>query len=329
LPSGKRKEWRNEGRQKYLVGAAAIADAAAMAAPARIVVVGSSNTDLVINVPRLPAPGETVAGGPLLRYGGGKGANQAVAAARAGARVTFVGARGDDDFGAAAAAALRREGINLAHFTARRGAGSGVALILVGGATRENQITVARSANDLLRPADVSRAASAIAKAGAVVAQFEVPLPAVTRAAALARKSGVPFILNPAPMRKLPASLLRQISVLVPNEHEAALLTGERDAKRAANMLLAAGCGAVVVTLGAKGALIAQGGELLARPAPRVRPVDTVGAGDCFTGWLAAGIAEGLTLPDAAARAIIAASISVTRPGAQASMPKRSEVAGR
>jgi len=297
-----------------------------MAAPVRIVVVGSSNTDLVITTPRLPAPGETVAGGPLLRYGGGKGANQAVAAARAGARVTFVGARGDDDFGTAAAAALRKEGIDLAHFSVRRGAGSGVALIIVGGATRENQITIARSANDLLRPADVARAASSIAKAGAVVAQLEVPLAAVAHAATLARRHRVPFILNPAPVRKLPASLLRQVSVLVPNEHEAALLTGERDPRRAAKKLLALGCGAVVITLGAKGALVAEANELRTIPAPRVKPVDTVGAGDCFTGWLASGIAEGLALTDAAARAGIAASLSVTRHGAQASMPSRKEV---
>jgi ribokinase len=294
--------------------------------PARIVVVGSSNTDLVITTPRLPAPGETVAGGPLARFGGGKGANQAVAAARAEARVTFVGARGDDDFGAAAAAALGREGIDLAHFTIRRGAGSGVALIIVGGKTRENQITIARSANDLLRPSDVTRAAAAIAQAGAVVAQLEIPLPAVARAAALARQHGVPFILNPAPVRKLPASLLRQVAVLVPNEHEAALLSGERDPRRAAKKLLAAGCGAVVITLGAKGALIADAAGLRTLPAPRVRPVDTVGAGDCFTGWLAAGIAEGLALREAAARAIAAAAISVTRRGAQPSMPRLKEV---
>jgi ribokinase len=297
-----------------------------MPVTARIVVVGSSNTDLVINAPRLPGHGETVAGGPLLRFGGGKGANQAVAAARAGAHVTFVGARGEDDFGRAAATALGREGIDIAHFTIRRNAGSGVALIIVGGKTRENQITIARSANDLLKPADVGRAAPAIAKAGAVVAQLEIPLPAVTRAAALARRHGVPFILNPAPALKLPAALLRQVSILVPNEHEAALLSGEQDPGRAAKKLLALGCGAVVITLGAKGALIADGGGMRMIPAPRVKPVDTVGAGDCFTGWLAAGIAEGLPLTAAAARAIVAASLSVTRAGAQPSMPKRREV---
>jgi ribokinase len=300
-----------------------------MARPPSIVVVGSSNTDLVINAQRLPGPGETVAGGPLLRFGGGKGANQAVAAARAGTRVIFIGARGDDDFGATAAAALKREGIDIAHFCIHRGAGSGVALIIVGGATRENQITIARSANDLLRPADIDRAASAIARAGVVVAQLEIPLPAVARAAALAQKHCVPFLLNPAPVRQIPASLLRRVSILLPNEHEAALLSGQRDPARAARELLAAGCGALVITLGAKGALIANGREMHLVPAPRVRPVDTVGAGDCFTGWLAAGIAGGLSLADAAARAVIAASLSVTRRGAQPSMPRRSEVLAR
>jgi ribokinase len=297
-----------------------------MASPARIVVVGSSNTDLVITAPRLPAPGETVAGGPLLRYFGGKGANQAVAAARAGARVTFVGARGDDDFGRAAATALRREGIDIARFAVRPGAGSGVALIVVGGASRENLITIARSANDLLLPADVSRASTALSKAGAVVAQLEIPLGVVRHAADLARRHRVPFILNPAPVRELSAQLLRQVSVLVPNEHEAAHLTGERNPRRAAKKLLGAGCRAVVITLGAKGALVADGNEMRVLAAPRVRPVDTVGAGDCFTGWIAAGIAEGLPLPEAAARAIRAASISVTRQGAQPSMPFRREV---
>jgi ribokinase len=295
----------------------------------RIVVVGSSNTDLVISTPRLPAPGETIAGGPLQRFGGGKGANQAVAAARAGARVTFVGARGDDDFGQAAAAALRREGIDISHFTIRPGAGSGVALIVVGGASRENVIAIARSANDLLLPADVSRAAAAVSRAGAVVAQLEIPLAAVTRAATLARQHHVPFILNPAPVRKLPASLLRQVSILVPNEHEAAHLTGERDPRRAAKKLLDAGCRAVVITLGAKGALVADGQDTQIISAPRVRPVDTVGAGDCFTGWIAAGIAEGLPLAEAASRAVHAASISVTRHGAQPSMPHRREVTAR
>ncbi len=296
---------------------------------ASIVVVGSSNTDLVISAARLPAPGETVAGGPLMRFAGGKGANQAVAAARAGARVTFIGARGDDDFGAAAASALRREGIDIAHFNVHRGAGSGVALIVVGGRSRENLITVARSANDLLKPADLVRAKTAFLPARAVVAQLEIPLSVVRRAAGLARKHRIPFILNPAPVRKLPPQLLRQVSILVPNEHEAAHLTGERNPRNAARELLAAGCQAVVITLGAKGALVAEGKDLRTVAAPRVRPVDTVGAGDCFTGWIAAGIAEGLSLTDAATRAVLAASISVTRTGAQSSMPTRSEVNAR
>ncbi|MEI9999234.1 MAG: ribokinase [Verrucomicrobiota bacterium] len=299
-----------------------------MATP-RIVVVGSSNTDLVITAPRLPRAGETIAGGALRRFPGGKGANQAVAAARAGVHVTFIGARGDDDFGRAATAALRGEGIDLAHFRVRAQEGSGVALIVVGGPARENLITIARSANDRLRPADVSRAEGEIARARAVVAQLEVPLAAVRRAAALARRHRVPFVLNPSPARKLPAALLRQVSVLVPNEHEAALLGGRRDPAQAARRLLAAGCGAVVVTLGAKGALVVDADGSRHFPAPRVRAVDTVGAGDCFAGWLAAGIAEGLPLDEAVPRAIRAASISVTRAGAQPSMPTRHEVLRR
>jgi ribokinase len=162
-----------------------------------------------------------------------------------------------------------------------------------------------------------------------VVAQLEIPLAVVQRAAGLARKHHVPFILNPAPVRKLPHQLLRQVSILVPNEHEAAHLTGERHPRWAAKKLLAAGCQAVVITLGAKGALVAEGEDLRTISAPRVRPVDTVGAGDCFTGWIAAGIAEGLSLGDAASRAVLAASISVTRPGAQPSMPQRRELNAR
>lgn len=273
-----------------------------------VLVVGSSNTDLVIRCDRLPKPGETLLGGAFARFAGGKGANQAVAAARAGARVTFVGAHGRDDFGRAAKAGLRREGIDCRHFVERDGVASGVALILLGGKTRENLIAVARSANDTVRAADVRRAAKG--RYDAVVAQLEVPPAAVAEAARLARAQGIPFILNPAPARDLPASLLRQVHTIVPNEHEARLL-------RRLDL-----CRHVVITCGARGARV-DGRRV---PAPRVRPVDTVGAGDCFTAWLAVGIAEGLSLEEAARRAARAASIAVTRPGAQSGMPWRREV---
>lgn len=294
--------------------------------PVNIVVVGSSNTDLVLSCARLPRPGETLLGGELSRFGGGKGANQAVAAARAGARVTFVGARGDDDFGRQALKNLRAEGIATRFFTVTAKAPSGVAIILLGGQDRQNQIVVARSANDHVGAAAVQQASSAIRKAGAVVAQLEVPLAAVVAAAQLAARARVPFILNPAPARPLPPALLKLTDTLVPNEHEAALLTGIRNPARAAQTLLGQGCRRVVVTLGANGALLADADGVRALPAVKVKPVDTVGAGDCFTAWLAVGLAEGRTLDQAARRAMKAAALAVTRPGAQPGMPYRREI---
>jgi ribokinase len=202
-----------------------------------------------------------------------------------------------------------------------------VALILVGGTKCENLIAVAKSANDSLSREEVSRAESAIANADVVIAQLEVPLEAVTAAAELASKHGRPFILNPAPARKLPARLLRMVHTLTPNESEAALLSGFEDPVQAVRRIRELGCRRVVVTLGARGALIAdQAGERRIA-APRVKVADTVGAGDCFTAWLATGFAEGLSLDAAAARAVRAASICVTRSGAQSAMPLREEVA--
>jgi ribokinase len=294
--------------------------------PPRIVIVGSSNSDLVLTCPRLPKPGESLLGGEFQRFHGGKGANQAVATARAGAHVTFIGARGDDDFGRAAAEALRKEGIDIKNFRARKNVSSGVALILLGRDQGENLIAVARSANDALSPRDLASAATAFRKAAVIVSQLEVPLETVIRAACMAHRARVPFLLSPAPARKLPASLLRLVHTLVPNEHEAALLTGEKRPERAGDKLLQAGCGQVVITLGARGALLVrpEGSQHFA--APKVKPRDTVGAGDCFTGWLATGMAEGLPIEKAIQRALRAASLSVTRPGAQSGMPFRREV---
>ena len=292
----------------------------------RVVVVGSSNTDLVLACPHLPRPGETLLGGEFRRFQGGKGANQAVAAARASAQVTFIGARGRDDFGRASADSLRREKIDVRHFFECAEASSGVALILLGGKSRENMIGVAHSANDLLTPGHLKIARKEIAQAEVVVAQLETPLKTVLTAAEMAHASGVPFLLNPAPARFLPKKLLKLVHTLTPNEHEAALLTGETDPVKAGARLLKSGCKQVVITLGAKGALLVTADGARHFPAPKVKPVDTVGAGDCFTGWLAAGMAEGLTTNDAIERALRAASLSVTRPGAQASMPHRREI---
>jgi len=296
-----------------------------MAAPS-IVVVGSSNTDLVVACARLPEPGETVLGGEFVRAAGGKGANQAVAAARAGARVTFVGARGTDDFRSAAERGLAKENIDVRSFLVKKKRPSGIALILIGGKDRQNVIAVARSANDDLAARDVRRALARSKTVGCILCQLEVPLATVTAAAKIAERRGAPFVLNPAPARALPRSLLKLVHTLTPNEHEARILTGSKDPRKAASLLQKMGCENVVVTLGSRGALVATPQEVAIVRAPKVRAVDTVGAGDCFSAWLAVGIAEGLTLHDAAARAVRAASLAVTRRGAQAAMPYRREV---
>jgi ribokinase len=291
-------------------------------------VVGSSNTDLVLSCAHLPKPGETLLGGEFQRFAGGKGANQAVASARAGAHVTFIGARGRDDFGRAAADSLKREKIDVRYFVECPKTSSGIALILLGGKTRENMIAVARSANDVLSPRHLQASHAEFNRAQVVVAQLEVPLDAVIRAAKLAHAAHVPFLLNPAPARPLPKGLLKLVHTLTPNEHEALLLTGESDPAQAGVKLLASGCKQVVITLGAKGALLVDAKGTRHFRAPKVKPVDTVGAGDCFSGWLAVGIAEGLAIEETVQRALRAASLSVTRPGAQSSMPHRREIVG-
>lgn len=295
-----------------------------------LVVVGSSNTDLVIRLDRLPRPGETRLGGEFSLAAGGKGANQAVAAARAGARVALVARVGRDLFGDRALAGFRRAGLQVKYVRRDPRAPSGVALIFVA-RNGENCIAVAGGANARLSPADVHRARPAIARAAAVLLQLESPLETVTAAATLAAHAGGQVILNPAPARDLPDTLLRRVTLLTPNETEAEALTGmrvrdERSARRAAERLLARGVGTVVITLGARGAYVA-GGDLRQRvPGFRVRAVDTVAAGDVFNGALAVALAEGRPLLEAVRFANAAAAISVTRPGAQPSAPRREEI---
>jgi ribokinase len=301
-----------------------------MSSLVRIAVVGSTNTDMVAKAERLPRPGETVIGSSFVTVAGGKGANQAVAAARLGAEVTFIGAVGDDAMGAEAVAGLAAEGIDVTHVVTLPGQASGVALILVDN-RGQNSIMVAPGANMALMPKHIDRAGAAIAAADVVVLQCETPLATVQHAAALARMHGVRVILNPAPAQSVPAALLQSVDLLTPNENEADALLGkpgaaESDPGRAAAMLAAlAGC-RVIITLGVLGAVACQGSDI-ARIAPRrVDAVDATAAGDCFTGALAVGLAEGLSLLDAAAQATLAASISVTRLGAQCSLPTRAEV---
>lgn len=302
---------------------------------ARLVVVGSSNTDMVVRTPHIPVPGETVMGGDFLMNPGGKGANQAVAAARLGGDVTFVARVGADSFGTQARAGFERDGIRTAHVISDSAAPSGVALICVA-ASGENSIVVAPGANARLSPADVEAARPAFIGADWLLVQLEVPLPAVERAVDLAREHGVRVLLNPAPApaTPLPAALLASVDVLTPNQSEAAQLCGlppgtDLSPEDLARRLLARGVRQVVMTLGAAGGLVADASGCTRFAAAPVHAVDTTAAGDCFSGALAVALGEGQALPAAVRFAALAAGISVTRQGAQASLPTRAEVAGK
>lgn len=296
----------------------------------RIVVVGSSNTDLVVTLPALPKPGETLLGGDLLTAQGGKGANQAVAAARLGAAVTLVGCVGDDDFGAASLAQYAREGMDTSRMRVVAGAPSGVALIFVG-ATGENMIAVASGANLRLSAADIEAAAPVIQAADVLLLQLETPLTTVLSAARLAHAAGVKVILNPAPAQPLPASLLALVDVLTPNEREALLVSGlpaTATPMAAAEHLHNLGVKTIVVTLGAAGALVKTAGHAaFTVPSFRVPAVDTVAAGDAFNGGLAVALAQGQPLATAVRFANAVAAVAVTRPGAQSSLPSAEEAA--
>jgi ribokinase len=293
-----------------------------------VLVVGSSNTDLVVFCERLPKPGETVLGGEFKMFGGGKGANQAVAAARAGGDVTFLGAYGSDSFGDAARERLAKEGIRLDRFQRITNAPSGVALILVDGVTRDNLIAVAKSANESVDAAMISGARSSFEAADVVISQLEIKDEAIEAVAQICHETGKPFILNPAPTRPLSRMIYERVHILVVNEHEASSLSGEEDIAAALAWFEKQGCRAVVVTLGAAGAKYVSFGDGVrgSVPATKVVPVDTTGAGDCFVGWLGVGVAEGLGLEQAVQRAVRAASLKTTRPGAQDGMPYREEV---
>lgn len=300
--------------------------------PVEILVIGSSNTDMVIKADKLPAPGETVMGGQFLMNPGGKGANQAVAAARlvdrdAGHHITFVAKVGNDVFGQQALMNLERDGIDTHYVLIDAGHPSGVALINVD-AQGENCINVAPGANAYLWSSDIAAPLQAAPVETLVLLQLEIPLPTVEAAVQQASERGLRVILNPAPAQPLMAGLLARLFLITPNETEASLLTGievtgESTAAEAAQRLWALGVANVIITLGASGAYLqtADGGCLIA--APPVVAVDTTAAGDCFNGALAVALAEGQSLPRAVAFACRAASISVTRMGAQASMPTR------
>jgi ribokinase len=296
----------------------------------KILVVGSSNTDMIVNVPRIPHPGETVLGGEFATAAGGKGANQAVAAARAGGDVSLIACVGDDIFGQRAIEGFAKDGLHTQYVARSKHSPSGVALIFVS-ADGQNSIAVAPGANARLSPADIRRAAGAFGGASALLMQLETPLGTVAEAARLARRQGVAVILNPAPAQDLPAELLRRVSILTPNESEASALSGltvrdEASAAKAAAKLLRRGAGAVIITLGARGAFVADAQARQMVGGFRVKPVDTTAAGDVFNGALAVALGEGRSLLDAARFANAAAAISVTRRGAQPSAPRRREI---
>ena len=295
-----------------------------------IAVVGSSNMDLVVKSKRIPAIGETILGGDFIMAPGGKGANQAVAAAKLGAQVFFIAKLGEDIFGSQSLNNFEKEGVNTKYVLQTKEAPSGVALIMVDD-DGNNLIVVAPGANQSLSPEDVKEAGTEIASSGALVAQLEVPIETIECAAGLANKSNVPFILDPAPAQKLSPQLLKMVDVLTPNETEAQFLTGvevkdQESASAAAQKLLECGVKTVILTMGASGYLTVsnEGTEFV--PARKVKAADSTAAGDAFTGSLAVGLARGQTLSEAALFANNVAAVSVTKMGAQPSMPTVQEV---
>ena len=295
-----------------------------------IYVIGSSNTDMVIRTQKLPMPGETVMGTDFIINPGGKGANQAVAAARLGSQITFIAKVGNDLFGKQALEHFQRENIDTSFVSIDSEHPSGIALIGVD-AHGENSIMVAPGSNAHLDVESVGKALNTVQSGSIILLQLEIPMEIVAFAIKKANSAGCKVILNPAPAKIVDPELLRYVHVITPNESEAEILTGLRvtdidTAARAAQKLHDLGVANIVITLGSKGAFLSGDSIQKLIPSPVVTPVDTTAAGDCFNGALAIALSEGLTLDDAVSFACRAASISVMRMGAQSSMPYRKEV---
>ena len=295
-----------------------------------IVVLGSTNTDMVITGKKLPVPGETISGGKFLMNPGGKGANQAVAVARLSTEkgaCTFIAKVGDDLFGRETAARMKKDGIK-SRLIVDKDEPSGTALILVD-SKGQNVISVALGANGTLSPKDVEQYAKDIKGASALLMQLETPIDTVVWAAKAAHEAGVPVILNPAPAQKLPKELYALLDWITPNETEAELLTGVKvtdaeSAAKAADVLKKRGVGHVVITMGKRGAFCGDCGKIF--PVRKVKTVDCVAAGDTFNGAFVVALVEGKSCKDAIRFAQEASTIAVTRPGAQSSVPFRSEI---
>lgn len=296
-----------------------------------IIVIGSSNTDMVIKSPHLPMPGETILGGTFFMNAGGKGANQAVAAARLGGNVLFIAKVGDDIFGKKAVELFNKEGIDTSYVFTDDQHPSGIALINVDD-HGENCIVVASGANAVLNKEDLELAKDSIANASILLLQLETPISTVEYVAAFTKENGVRVVLNPAPAAQLSDELLQNINIITPNQHEAAMLTGTEvnnidSAKYAAKVLNGKGVETVIITLGADGALLYYKDFFTLIEAPIVQAADTTAAGDVFNGALVVALSEGKSMKHAVEYACNAAAISVTRLGAQASAPYRNEVA--
>jgi ribokinase len=296
----------------------------------KIVVVGSSNTDMVVKVPHIPAPGETILGTEFMTIPGGKGANQAVAAARAGADVIFIACVSDDSFGKQSVENYRNEGIDTSCIKVQPGIHSGIALINVA-ADGENSIAVAPGANNWLFPEDIFGFEAVFEGAKMVLAQLEVPMETIEAAAEIAHANGIPFILNPAPGAAIPDSLLSKVTIISPNETEAAIITSRKDFSETdilemANEIFEKSGTTVILTLGSKGVYLKTFDFERIFRGYKVNVVDTTAAGDVFNGAIAAVLAEGKDLTEAVDFAQRAAAISVTRMGAQPSAPTLDEI---
>lgn len=296
----------------------------------KIIVIGSSNVDMVVRTSHLPAPGETILGGEFFMNQGGKGANQAVAIKRLGGNLIFMAKLGNDVLGRQSVGYFKKEGIDTRYIALDEDSASGVALISVDDHA-ENSIVVASGANMLLNEQDVDKMLEEMCEGDILLMQLEIPLQTVEYAARKAFGKGVKVVLNPAPARSLPKELFRHLYMVTPNRIEAEMLTGikianDADVEKVAEEICAMGVKNVIITLGSKGCLIREEGVSYRIDAFKVEPVDTAAAGDTFNGALCVGLSEGMDLKQAAVMASKASSIAVTRMGAQSSIPYREEL---
>lgn len=296
----------------------------------KIIVIGSSNVDMVVRTSHLPAPGETILGGEFFMNQGGKGANQAVAIKRLGGNLIFMAKLGNDVLGRQSVGYFKKEGIDTRYIALDEDSASGVALISVDDHA-ENSIVVASGANMLLNEQDVDKMLEEMCEGDILLMQLEIPLQTVEYAARKAFGKGVKVVLNPAPARSLPKELFRHLYMVTPNRIEAEMLTGikianDADVEKVAEKICAMGVKNVIITLGSKGCLIREEGVSYRIDAFKVEPVDTTAAGDTFNGALCVGLSEGMDLKQAAVMASKASSIAVTRMGAQSSIPYREEL---